>query len=136
MCGIFEFFAVFFGKLEKIQTWSLKIGNFGSNSHYSDGHFFEKIKTSETSHTGISEQINLRNFGTFEIFFEKVEKIRFQVWNLAKFQTWHRKIFNFFKKSLEYSKINEIYLFGNSSEQILSKIRETFVTRFLQGISL
>ena len=74
MCGIFEFFAVFFGKLEKIQTWSLKIGNFGSNSHYSRGHFFEKIKTSETSHTGISGQINLRNFGTFEIFFEKVEK--------------------------------------------------------------
>ena len=74
MCGIFEFFDFFIGKLEKIQTWSLKIGNFGSNSHYSRGHFFEKIKTSETSHTGISGQLNLRNFGKFEIFLTFFEK--------------------------------------------------------------
>ena len=43
--------------------------------------------------------------------------------------------FKLFQKSHEYSKINEIYLFGNLSEQILSKIRKVWYTRFLQGIS-
>ena len=69
------------------------------------------------------------------LFFAKSEKIRFEVWNLAIFQTWNRIIFNIFKKSLEYSKIRKIYLFGNISEQILSKIRQVWSARFLQGIS-
>ena len=68
-------------------------------------------------------------------FLQNLKKIRFQVWNFVKFQTWNRIIFNFFKKNRKYSKINEIYLFGNVSDQILSKIRATFVRRFLQGIS-
>ena len=71
----------------------------------------------------------------WRFFLQNLKKIRFQVWNFVKFQIWNRIIFNFFKKSHKYSKINEIYLFGNVSEQILSKIRTTFVRRFLQGIS-
>ena len=52
----------------------------------------------------------MRNFGTFAFFFEKLEKIWFQVWNFAKFQTWNRIFFWFCKKSCECSKINENYL--------------------------
>ena len=57
------------------------------------------------------------------LFLQNQKKIRFQVWNFEKFQTWNRISLNFFNKSLECSKINEIYLLWNVSELVLSKIR-------------
>ena len=48
---------------------------------------------------------------------------------IPNFQAWNRIFFNFLKKSREYSKIKQIYLVWNSSEQILSKIRDTFFSK-------
>ena len=62
-------------------------------------------------------------------FLKKFKKIRFQVWNLAKFQTWNRTFLNFFKKSLKCSKKSQIYLLWTSSEPILSKIRAPFFSK-------
>ena len=64
-----------------------------------------------------------------QLFCKIIKKIWFQVWNLAKFQTWNRIILNFFKKSLEYSKINEIYFLWTLSGPILSKIWDTFFSK-------
>ena len=60
------------------------------------------------------------------LFLKKLKVMRFQVWNLAKFQTWNRNFFWFCKKSCECSKINEIYLLWILSELIFSKIKEPF----------
>ena len=97
---------------------------------------FEKKRVSDLAQNSL--RINVNKFDKFwnVTFFEKVKKIQFQLWNLAKFQTWNRFFFKFFKTSLEHSKIWQIYVFWKSSEQILSKFRETFFTRFLKGISL
>ena len=63
------------------------------------------------------------------LFLKKFKIMRFQVWNLAKFQTWNHIILNFFKKSLEYSKINEIYFLWTLSGPILSKIWDNFFSK-------
>ena len=55
---------------------------------------------------------------------------------IPKFPTWNRIYFQLSKKNRECSKIAQNYLFGNVSEQILSKIRLFWSRRFLQGISL
>ena len=63
------------------------------------------------------------------LFLKKFKIMRFQVWNLAKFQTWNRIFLNFFKKNLECSKINEIYFLWTLSGPILSKIWDTFFSK-------
>ena len=58
------------------------------------------------------------------------KKIWFQVWNLAKFQTWNRIFFWFCKKSCECSKIPQNYLSWTLSEPIFSGKKKPFsVTR-------
>ena len=94
----FRVFCRFFGKLEKIQTGSLKIGNFCSNSHYSRGHFFENFFFPETSHTWISGQINLQNFGTLEIFFAKSEKNPISSLKFCKISNLKSHYFQLFQK--------------------------------------
>ena len=67
----------------------------------------------------------------WDTFFSKKEvSVVVRFWKkIPKFQNWNRIFFNFFKKNLECSKINEIYILWTLSEPILSKIWDTFFSK-------
>ena len=72
-----------------IQVW--KLGNFlifFSKSHYYRGLFFRKKIVSDLAQNLLrwsSEEINVRNFGTFAIFFRKLKKNPIPFWNFWNF---------------------------------------------------
>jgi len=129
----FEFFGtleVFFAKSEKnpISSWKIReFLDFFFKFTLLQRPFFSKKKVLWSCSKLAQMRFRVNKFKIFwnirDFFLKSFSKsdFKFEIW--PNFKIGIGFFFNFFKKSLKCSKINEIYLFWNSSEKILSKIR-------------
>ena len=132
-CAEFSSFLLFFWKIRKKSDFKFEIGKKIQGIFL---YFFEIFFFSETSHTWISEQINLRNFGTFEIFFAKSEKnpiSSLKFWKISNLKSHYFQLFQ--KKSQIFQNKRKLFIRKCIWANFESDQRN-FCHKILQGISL